>query len=32
VLGAQSLQIERDPDPVGCAAAEIAVQLHRNLP
>src|SRR6478609_9400577 len=32
VLGAQALEIERDPDPVGSAAAEIAVQPHRNLP
>src|ERR1700737_3018962 len=25
------LQVQRDSDPVGRAAAEIAVQLHRNL-
>ena len=32
VVGVQSLQIQRDSDPVGRAAAKIAVQLHRNLP
>jgi hypothetical protein len=32
VVRAQALQVQRDSDPVGRAAAEIAVQLHRNLP
>jgi hypothetical protein len=32
VLGPHPLEIERDPDPVGRGTAEIAVQLHRNLP
>src|SRR4051812_45730061 len=32
MLVAQALEIERDPDPVGRAAAKITVQLHRNLP
>ena len=32
MLGRQPLQVQRDPDPVGRAAAEVAMQLHRNLP
>ena len=32
VLAPQTLQVQRDSDPVGRAAAEIAMQLHRNLP
>ena len=32
VFGTQTLQVQRDSDPVGRAAAEIAMQLHRNLP
>jgi hypothetical protein len=32
VLGCEALEIQRDPDPIGRAAAEIAMQLQRNLP
>src|SRR5207247_5522841 len=32
VIGRQPLEVQRDPDPVRRAAAEIAMQLHRNLP
>jgi hypothetical protein len=32
VRHAQALQIQGYSDPVGRAAAEIAMQLHRNLP
>ena len=32
VIGVQPLQIQRDSDPVGRAAAEIAVQLHDEPP
>src|SRR4051794_28189983 len=32
MLGREPLEVERDPDPVCRAAAEIAMQLHRNLP
>jgi len=32
VIRAQALQVQRYSDPIGRAAAEIAVQLHRNLP
>ena len=32
VIGRQSLEVQRDPDPVCRGAAEIAMQLHRNLP
>ena len=32
VLSRERLEIERDPDPVCRGTAEIAMQLHRNLP
>jgi hypothetical protein len=32
VLGTETLEVQRDPYPVGGAGAEIAVQLHRNPP
>src|SRR3984893_18421910 len=32
MIRAQALQVQGDSNPVGCAAAEIAVQLRRNIP
>jgi hypothetical protein len=32
VRGGEPLEIERDPDPIGRAAAKIAVQFQRSLP
>jgi hypothetical protein len=32
MLGAEALEIQRDPDAIGGAGAEIAVQLHQNPP
>ena len=32
MVGRQPLEVQRDPDPVCRGAAEIAMQLHRNLP